>query len=695
MTGDAGADASPDAQTAGDMDQDGVPDAVDDCPTVYDPAQVDPDQDGVGWACDSQESFELAVHNPTVFPPKLVGKTFALNVAYVDDQSAWQHIVAQIDLTKFTTARSDSGLPADAWLEDAQIEGPCITADEHVWWSRRDHLETGTLTTATGVFTPAAPLTITTCTEAAGATALLGLTSSSEPVAQPIPTSLAVPIGTSLSTIATASPGFEAQDQPAVRVTAKPETITLVAKTTASTYSLMQEHVGDLAPTEVLVDGAPATNLDEVVPLDIPPGLEPGPEPVASYCVRRGAAVYHLGVAQSAVTWAPLPFSVCPAAALRLPDSRAHFLRGTQAVGTTSIVRILDGDVMTVVDNEPGDLLSAYEGGDNLQTVKLYEGQITKVWAVGSSSVLLASTLQSVSTSTYRDTIHVIGIQPTTAGLGDLVLVRYRASTGRQQLTIQTGIPISLTPKVATTAEGGAIVGGSGEVYAVGRTSTGVMPLGFSALDLAAARGDTTMLAAHTHASGFQSVIYAYDELGGSPRVTALTGNIDAGAPMLLDPYFGLATDWFTWGVVCTYGHIVYANNVPTLQHASNCQPGGRVVGRTTAGIPVLISVGLVALLEPTGPVTVMHFPGLVSIVPIVDFRYATPPVLGWYGGQTACLASHPERCWRLHGSIIFPFAAHSEVDTFALMSFADLDNGQYRVDVIRAIDEGQVAQPL
>ena len=508
---DDAADASPDALASGDMDHDGVPDAVDDCPTVYDPAQVDPDQDGVGWACDSQESFDLAVHNPTVFPPKLVGKTFAVNVAYVDDQSVWQHVVAQIDLTKFTTARSDSGLPADTWLEDAQIEGPCITADEHVWWSRRDHLETGTLTTATGVFSPAAPLTIATCTEAAGATALLGLTSSSESVAQPIPTSLAVPVGTSLTTIATAPLGFETQDQPGVRVTTKPETITLVARTTASTYSLMQEHLGDLAPTQILVDGAPATDLDEVVLLDIPPGLEPGPEPVASYCVRRGSAVYHVGVAQSAVTWAPMPFSVCPASALRLPDSRAHFLRGTHAAGTTSIVRVLDAHVMTVVDNEPGDLVSAYEGGDDLQTVKINEELITKVWAVGSSGVLLASTLQSVSTSTYRDTIHVVGIQPTTAGLGDLVLVRYRASTGRQQLTIQTGIPISLTPTIATTAEGGAIVGGSGDVFAVGSTSTVVMPLGFTALGLAAARGDTTVLAAHTHASGFQSVIYAYD----------------------------------------------------------------------------------------------------------------------------------------------------------------------------------------
>jgi hypothetical protein len=118
-------------------------------------------------------------------------------------------------------------------------------------------------------------------------------------------------------------------------------------------------------------------------------------------------------------------------------------------------------------------------------------------------------------------------------------------------------------------------------------------------------------------------------------------------------------------------------------------------VGRTTAGIPILISPGLVALLKPTGPVTVMHFAGVVAIVPILDFRYAAPPVIGWYGGQTACLASHPERCWRMYGSTIFPFAADSEADTFSLMSFADLNNGQYRVDVIRAIDGGQVAQPL
>lgn len=701
--GDALIDASVDAPVSDDLDGDGVPNGVDDCPTVYDPAQVDPDHDGVGWACDSLEHFDIAAHSPTVFPGKLVGQTFALHVVSFDGQGNHTDIAAQIDLSGFGVGRTDSTLAADAWLSDSQVTGPCITGDQRVWWSRRDHLETGTRDTVTGQFSPLAAQTIATCSETNGATSLFGLTDSNAPAAQVIPTTFAVPVGATLPVLASAPLGFSAQGQPGVRVTTAPPIITLTAETGVATSSLVKENPGDLATTDVIVDGAPATDLDEVVPLDVPLGYETAP--VASYCVRRGANVYHAGIAQSATTWTSLPFSACPTASTLLAGSKATFLRGTHAAGTTTIARIVDGQATTVFDNEPGDALSAaYAGGDDLQTVMVHEGTTTKVWAVASSSVLIASTPTDASTSTYRDTAHVLEIVPTTGGMGDLVLVRYRAATGREQFTIQTGVPTYLTYKVVTTAEGGAIVGGSGQVFALGRTSTAVTLLGAAALDFGAARGDTTVVFARTTTSTFQSRIYAYDELGGTPRITALTANIDANVPFVLDPYVGAPTDWFTYGVVCSYGHIVYSGTVPALQSAANCQAAGRVVGRTTAGIPVFISTGLVALLKPTGPETVMHFNGLVPIIPIFDFKRATPPVIGWYGayadptilnGFTSCLASHPDHCWRHHSSSISQVAADADTDTFSIMTFGDLNNGQYRVEIIRAIDGGVATQPL
>ena len=48
------------ASPPGDQDGDGVPDAIDNCPTVYNPDQTDTDSDGVGDACDNC---------PTVFNP--------------------------------------------------------------------------------------------------------------------------------------------------------------------------------------------------------------------------------------------------------------------------------------------------------------------------------------------------------------------------------------------------------------------------------------------------------------------------------------------------------------------------------------------------------------------------------------------------------------------------------------------------
>ena len=59
-TGDAPGDASVDAphgSSGHDEDGDGIADAVDDCPQLADPAQLDSDGDGVGDACDPEPTI--------------------------------------------------------------------------------------------------------------------------------------------------------------------------------------------------------------------------------------------------------------------------------------------------------------------------------------------------------------------------------------------------------------------------------------------------------------------------------------------------------------------------------------------------------------------------------------------------------------------------------------------------------------
>lgn len=60
-SGELDAPAGPDAGCAGDLDCDGIADATDRCPGVFDPAQHDEDSDGLGDACDNCPG----VPNPT------------------------------------------------------------------------------------------------------------------------------------------------------------------------------------------------------------------------------------------------------------------------------------------------------------------------------------------------------------------------------------------------------------------------------------------------------------------------------------------------------------------------------------------------------------------------------------------------------------------------------------------------------
>jgi hypothetical protein len=102
-----------------DTDGDGVPDSIDDCPTVPDPAQLDADVDGVGDACDSC----LGLANPRVTPDPV---TFLANNPWAtltggqrdDDHDGYGNrcdakfsgtgVVGSGDLAQFRTANNRS-----------------------------------------------------------------------------------------------------------------------------------------------------------------------------------------------------------------------------------------------------------------------------------------------------------------------------------------------------------------------------------------------------------------------------------------------------------------------------------------------------------------------------------------------------------------------------------------------------------
>ena len=54
--------------TGADRDRDGVPDRLDNCPTVYNPDQIDTDRDGIGDACDRVDSSGAGAAAPRINP---------------------------------------------------------------------------------------------------------------------------------------------------------------------------------------------------------------------------------------------------------------------------------------------------------------------------------------------------------------------------------------------------------------------------------------------------------------------------------------------------------------------------------------------------------------------------------------------------------------------------------------------------
>jgi hypothetical protein len=691
---DSGIDAPP---ACVDTDGDGVCDAVDDCPTVFDPGQVDLDGDGIGFVCDPRESVTIPIPagmlDPGAPPFVFHGTTFA-GVIQFGTFTDLGHAVIAANPYGESFARSDSNLPEDAWTQDPSLTPPALVTDnDEILFSsmgstsRLDLAAHALQPLVTGAIrTTAGPLlAVQTVPTATGAT-LYDTT-----------TGALVPVDTSAGVYQQKDGLFPLGDQ-----------VVAVSQTTPTTYSM------SLLTEATDAYDSIATGLDDVGYLGRGiTGLD--------FCTTDGASFNFVTTYAGAIVTAPIAITRCEttsvASAPQLASDARFILSQVGAIGSNlwSAWFVRDGQVTQVFDQQTTDQPSFSTVGTGVRAIALgptddveYTQDTPLVWALNPdrSVVAIPQSLLHVRISASGNTIHIIGVQPTTNGFGDVVLIRYRVGDGIQQTTIQNNVVTSLEPHVFTTAEGAAFDGG----YLVPSTSMTPIP---AMTDTVAARGSTTVALVTDDGIETPDTVSAYDEIGGEPRFTSLATTPSNESFTLLDPTDGPPTDWFAFDDTsnqCQFGRIVYAGTTPTLTPIPCGTESLPVVqpGRTVAGEMVAMLTGddgsapTLWLLGATTARQVAHGVAQALVQPITlvyDTSQPTPPVVAWTGtdslGGFICRAAHPEQCWTLNGTIekIVQLGDPSD-PTFAVVTMTAASTS-VTVELLRTTGTGDRAQPL
>jgi hypothetical protein len=286
---------------------------------------------------------------------------------------------------------------------------------------------------------------------------------------------------------------------------------------------------------------------------------------------------------------------------------------------------------------------------------------------------------------------------------------RYREATGAQQITIETNVAATQMLSLTTTPEGGAIVGGYGNVYAVASNASTPVALGVSPFAMqAAARGTSTFVVAQTLAPTSQPALYAYDEMGGQPRLTRLTPDTRDMQAFPIDAPKGPRSAWFAYGAsTCNLARIIYSNGDPTIDQTPCAAINDvRGIGATSNGTVIAMdaddgipSASHIYALTANGGSEVAHFPTQPTV--LYDRASVNDPIVAWYGtdamGTVACLANSPDRCWTIGGTIgpIFVVAGSMGTgDTFAIEGVTTTSSS-ITATIVRTLGPGDRVPPL
>lgn len=592
---------------AGDQDGDGVCDDVDDCPTVFDPGQVDLDHDHLGFACDPTES--VSFDDPG---SGLVISAFATDDAFAVTLGGTTvaYVAAEPRGSIVTTADN----PATPWA--ATVPFTFETAASH-------------LVVAPDVFTDdaAGELDITSgalVSPVAGHFPLgqgpfQGTVEPDRiPAAIPLQDAaggdLYVPVAGAAMTPVSHVVGGYATFFIAPQSVPASHTLLLPSNTKAP-FRLQSFAAGDAAPTDIV------TGADDLKFMGTGAGT-------VLYCARTGADVSVVMASASSISTATLPFTSCPFEGFPT-------VAGTDLILTTSEAGVLlrDGAAITLFTGLGGVGIRDVQHTPTELAITLTSNQVfvvdpdASVHAVGNG-------LTSVTTSANGSTVHVLG----TDAASQVHLIRHRPNVADQEVVFPKFVNIT---DLVTTPEGAALAFEGSLIAVPSGSMTVVSPTTRSGRNT----GTTRDHAFVTLGQSGQDALFQYDEVAGVPRLTQVT---PATFPFDVLPrgttYFTLDRNDFELARVDVVG------GLPTVVSIVTDQPAG-FIGRDRSGAELWLDPQVHRLYRGT-PTELVEVARGTSLTAIVDSEGPEPAIVGWRGedalGGFVCMADAPDRCWTI-----------------------------------------------
>ncbi len=698
MTGDGGLvdamnaiDAMPDATpcaSPSDVDGDGTCDSNDVCPTTPDPGQADLDGDHLGWMCDPVESITMAALGVEPFvQASIYEDTFAARTKILCSGITCGHVLLQVGAAGMLHARSDSTSAVDAWHASPSaipIEGPYVTADSRVLWSRGDGTgDTGEFDLATRTYTVRASgvfnrddIRARAAVYAGGSLLAVALSTASNMLTQNL---VEIRADGTLPTIHTAQgfTNFTSGDSLALPGTT-PRALVPVRANFQQSLKLYTQ--GQPALSDVIVDSAPLANLSSLthVLVDGYP---------RAFCVARGGTMLLISWDQAGVIAShELPISSCQD--LEATD------RGPARILTQNYKVI--GYVFAGAFHPMPPEFPTLIVGNTLPLLLYSQTQVWLLRADGTSTVVVSG-LNSAVASMSGDTIHVFAHRkyPNDPTYGTWDLLRFRPGQPMQSVTLIENSPNGIGAGVFTTAEGAAFVrGGFSDVIVPSQSMTAVTsPVG----DIQGGIRDGRTVVFANPGPFMPGNVYLYSELNGAPQLTPLdTAGTEMRGWVIDDGH--QPTSWFTYQnqtIGCRLARLTQANTVYSVP----CSDVGavRVVGTRADGV-MFISAGDMYAITSAGAQRVG-----VGGTPILDTSLHKPVLVGWSGtlgsnDRFSCLAMHPDRCWAhpapgglYLNKTIASATANSGSGSFQHIIQQFVGSGQTKLTIVRSIGLGNV----